>query len=308
MFFVMINFMKKRSSVTFLNGYSPRKNSLGLLAFPDALSSETRFCRFFSMTTSGEWFHLDFDFDCRSLAAILATKTWFILGKNGEIIEIGVGGNTKITQIFGAGLYTPEKRGYLETIKNINDQLFVCGYGRQVYQKINEQWVSIAEDILTKKTGTGFFDIDGTSAFDIYGVGWNGEIYYYNGLVWEKENSPTKEHLASVKCLNKNEIWICGNNGIVLFGSRNNWKAIHDKNYQNNWYSIEEFNNRIYIAGNNILAYIDGENIKPVETGLNKKFTTHKLHAKDGLLWSIGEKDILTYDGKSWEELLHPDN
>ena len=48
--------------------------------------------------------------------------------------------------------------------------------------------------------------------------------------------------------------------------------------------------------------------IQPLDVGLGKSITTHRLHAKEGLLWSIGEKDILVYDGHAWKEIIHPDN
>jgi hypothetical protein len=42
--------------------------------------------------------------------------------------------------------------------------------------------------------------------------------------------------------------------------------------------------------------------------GLGRSITTDRLHASEGLLWSIGSKDILVFDGQTWKEVLHPDN
>ncbi|MEJ2611846.1 MAG: hypothetical protein P8179_17650 [Candidatus Thiodiazotropha sp.] len=45
-----------------------------------------------------------------------------------------------------------------------------------------------------------------------------------------------------------------------------------------------------------------------VDVGLDKTFTTNRLFTKEGLLWSVGKKDILVFDGKLWSEILHPNN
>jgi hypothetical protein len=34
----------------------------------------------------------------------------------------------------------------------------------------------------------------------------------------------------------------------------------------------------------------------------------HVVDACDGVLWSIGEKDIARFDGKQWVRVDHPDN
>lgn len=297
-------------SVTFLNGYSPRRGSVGLLAFPDALPGETTFTRFFSKTPDDQWFHTDFNFDCRSLTAVLTptTRAWWLLGKNGESVEIVIGGKTTISQIPGAGLYSPEKRGYLDAIKNIAGDLFACGYQRQVYRRLNATWVSIADDILTKETGRGFFDIDGSNTSSVYAVGWHGEIFRWDGRAWQQDDSPTTAHLAAVRCVSPEDVWICGNSGIVLHGRFNNWEVIDNAGFSGNWYAIEEFNGTVYLAANQNLASIVDGVIRPVDVGLKRAITTHRLHAKDGLLWSIGEKDILVFDGQVWKEILHPDN
>jgi len=161
---------------------------------------------------------------------------------------------------------------------------------------------------LTHESARGFFDIDGTDDKHLYAVGWQGEIYFYDGKKWHQNDSPTSAHLASVRCLSPDNVWICGNGGVVLHGYFNQWATIKDDAFKDNWYCIEEFNGKIYLAGNQMLAYVDGDSILPVDVGLNRPITTNRLHSKEGLLWSIGEKDILIFDGSSWKEIMHPDN
>lgn len=298
--------------VTFLDGHSSRRGALGVITVPDALDESTPFCRVFSY--AGQWGRCqdDLKFNCRSITYLnderSGYKAWWVLGRNGEAVEIKAG-VPRVEQISGAGLNveSAQRYGYVSAIKNIAGELYVCGYGRQAYKR-DPAWRSIAGDILTHEPALGFFDMDGTGPSCIYAVGWKGEIYLYDSKVWLRDDSPTTVHLASVRCLKDDDIWICGNNGLVLHGSFNNWQVIRDDSLIGNWYSIEEFAGSVYVASNTQLARIEGSSIIPLDIGLNRPLTTHRLHAKDGMLWSIGAKDVLAFDGQHWTEVVHPDN
>jgi hypothetical protein len=296
--------------VTFLDGHSPWQDLLGVISTADM--ARGNFCRFFTCNQR-KWGRLqpDFYFDCTSITYLIdATrdyKAWWLLGKNGEAVEVRAGVAT-LEQIEGAGLNMMQPYGYLSAIKNIQGELYACGYGRQVYRREESQWISIADGILTREPARGFFDIDGASRSSLYAVGWDGEIYFHDGQAWRQDDSHTTEHLASVRCLGKDDVWVAGDNGVVLHGSFNQWQIIRDDAFTDNWYCIEEFNGRMYLAGHGQLAYVDGEAIRAVDVGLGRDITTHRLHARDGRLWSIGEKDILVFDGKAWQAVPHPDN
>ena len=296
--------------VTFLNGYSGRKGVLGVLAFPDMLSSDSVFCRFFTFIDE-QWGRADFDFDGKSLTYLSLPgsgyRGWWILGKNGEIAEVTASG-ADVRQIPGAGLNRSEPYGYVETIKSIAGELYVCGYGRQVYKRTDGEWVSISDTILTRESATGFFDMDGADGSQIYAVGWKGEIYFYDGKIWHRDDSPTNSHLSNVACADDGAVWIAGNKGVVLRGGFNQWTEISSDEYSGNWYGMAVYEGRVYLAGNQSLAYVDEETIQPLDVGLGRAVTTNRLFTKEGLLWSVGEKDILVFDGDHWREIAHPDN
>ena len=296
--------------VTFLNGYSGRKGVLGLLAFPDMLSSDSVFCRFFTFIDES-WGRADFDFDGKSLTYLSPPDSgyrgWWILGKNGEIAEVTANG-IDVQQIPGAGLNWAEPYGYVEMIKSIAGELYVCGYGRQVYKRVDSEWVSISDTILTRESATGFFDIDGVDGAHLYAVGWKGEIYFHDGREWLRDDSPTNSHLSSIICADDGTIWIAGNKGVVLRGGFNQWTEIRSDEFPDNWYGLAVYEGRVYLAANQSLAYVDEDTIKPLDVGLDRPITTNRLFAKEGLLWSVGEKDILVFDGDSWREIEHPDN
>lgn len=298
------------TAVTFLTGYSGRKGLLGLLAFPDMLDPKAMFCRMYGYL-DGTWGTHDLEFQCKSITHRTsddpARRGWWVLGKNGEVAHI-TGGQVRVEQIPGAGLNFQPTLGYVEAIKNIDGELYVCGYGRQVYRQDGAGWTSIADDILTRDTGTGFFDLDGIDARHVYAVGWKGEIWFHDGQAWRQDDSPTTVHLGAVRCVSEDEVWIAGDKGVILHGRFNAWQLIADPSFTGNWYSIEVFGGKTWLAGSDVLAWLDGDTVRPVDTGLGREFTVHRLHAKDGLLWAIGRADILVFDGQSWKEIIHPDN
>ncbi len=296
--------------VTFLNAHSGRKGLVGILGFPDSFSSDTVFSRFF-MYLDGQWGHEDFDFDGKSITYTRDSSSgnwsWWVLGKNGEIAEL-TAENTDTQQIPGAGLNREDAYGYVEAIKKIDATLYVCGYGRQVYKFTDGQWQSISDEILTHDSATGFFDIDGSDSRHIYAVGWKGEIFFYDGNQWHKDDSPTNSHLASVCCAEDGSVWIAGNKGVVLHGRFNQWTQISSEEMTGNWYCVAVYEGKTYLAGNQQLAVVEGDEIVPLDVGVGREITTHKLSVKEGLLWSVGEKDILMFDGQKWQEIEHPDN
>ena len=95
---------------------------------------------------------------------------------------------------------------------------------------------------------------------------------------------------------------------MVVHGQYNRWQVIHDSAFTDYWWCVEKFGGRMYLASSTGLAYIEGSSIRPVDVGLDRNITAHRLHASDGLLWSIGVKDILVFDGNTWQEVVHPDN
>lgn len=296
--------------VTFLNGFSPRNGAIGVLAFPHGLDRKTEFTRFFTYIDDN-WGASDLDYQGKSLTSLVdqdrGYRAWWLLGKNGETTELTAHGRVD-EQIPGAGLNVAEPYGYVEAIRNITGQLYVCGYGRQVYKRIGKEWIPIANDILTRESAKGFLDIAGASEDRIYAVGWEGEIYFYDGQNWHKDDSPTTAHLTGVRCLEDGQVIVCGHKGVVLRGSFNLWEVVNENGLNGNWYDIEIYNNTIYLAGNNQLAKVEDDKIVAVDLGVGRTVSTHKLHAKEGLLWSFGENDIFVFNGQGWQEIVHPDN
>lgn len=237
--------------------------------------------------------------------------SWHLLSKRGTHIQLTPGKQPPTEEIVITDAGTGQgKYGYVSQIRLIGEHLYVCGMCRQVYRFEKNQWKHIDKDILApvEDTKTCFESIDGTSENDIYAVGWKGEIYHYNGKKWTKLDSPTNLDLNRVKCVKPDLVYICGDEGLVLQGSKNSWKVFQDSANEDDFWGVEYFDGQVYLAGIDGLRTFDGQDFADVKTGLKKKLDGYRLHANDGVLWSFGQDHLAYFDGKKWTYVENDDN
>ena len=75
-----------------------------------------------------------------------------------------------------------------------------------------------------------------------------------------------------------------------------------------NFWGIEYFQGKIYLASLNGLFVLDDGHISTIKTGLTPEIKGYRLHANDGVLWSFGVDDLAFFDGNNWQRVIHPDN
>lgn len=298
--------MKK---LIYLGGYSVKNNFIGILAAPDI--PEDVESTFFSTMSNGNWSHRKLHFDIVSLTYIESNKDylgcWYLIGKRGEVIELTDTNEVTIRKIPTAGT-GKRKYGYLSNICNINGDLYICGYNRQVYKKINKDWILISDNIINKEEiiSNGFEAITGFDEKNIYTVGDEGEIWFFNGNSWFLSDSPTNQNLSNICCVSENEYWICGDNGVIIKGQHEKWEIIYDDDdITENWWDICYFQNTIYLAGDDCLAKIENNSPKEINVTSENKITTFALSHSKNTLWSIGEEHIFSFNGKHWGEIIY---
>jgi hypothetical protein len=301
---------KKKTTVYFIDGFSPRKGLLGVLAYPHSLKgTDVEFTRFY-MTLDGAWVNREFKFDGRSVSYLPKGKkgAWWVLGKRGEVAEVGDGG-IRTETIADAGT-EPGKFGYVNKLIEISGELYACGFQRQVYRRDGGKWRHIDAGILspTRTPTTSLESMDGTSEDNIYVVGAKGEIFHFNGKSWTHCDVPTNVDLHEVRCAAPDLVYACGENGVVLKGNARRWEIVPNDALDAELWGVEVFNDEIYVAGFGGLGKIEADAVIQVDPGLGRHIDGYRLRQKDGLLWSIGTDDILRFDGTTWTELICPDN
>jgi len=244
------------------------------------------------------------------------------LSRDGDVeIFSAMTGTEAIEKIPGAGLNPESSRGgiagYVTHIREIDGSLYVCGLNGQVYCRPPEGgWdamdTGLFKPLTRENTEVSNYltCIDGTSTRDIYVVGMQGVVYYFDGFHWYKINVPTDEHLHWVRCYGQNEVYICGHNGTLLKGNASQgFKDVSTLEDNLTWWCLCKFKNKVYLSSTQGLYAWDGDKIAPVVTGLKPEIETWRVDS-DGekALWSFGTKDLAWFDGTHWQRLHHPDN
>jgi hypothetical protein len=255
-----------------------------------------------SVLQKGKWKYADFDDAVLSVACLQKNRMSFFMGRNGRILIGGLG--RPVTETVAKMI--PETE--LLRIRNIAEQIYVCGMAGQVYRRdANGDWLPIDQGI-RGKSSPHFEDIGGTGPNDLYAIGDPGAVYHYDGSRWEKLDFPTNRPLAGVRCLSPDEVYVCGDNGSLFRGNSTGWSFIGDPEVEDNFWAVEQFQDKLYLSYDGGIMVHDGTLLEKVDFGIEGSVDCHRLHANDGVLWSFGIDHLLKYDGQKWQEVVCPMN
>ena len=247
------------------------------------------------------------------------------LGEDGDIGFMDSDEHTE--KIPGAGVNSEDAKGwgYMSALKQIGDHLYACGGAGQVYKRLGPgQWVHMDDGLLQEPDVADRLlprAIDGPHENAIYLVGSLAAMghppraYFWNGQHWRQlELPPVAERITNIYVESEDRIWLCGANGTLLRGNaEGGFKSLSTTNDNQLFYSLCKFQGKIYLGSNLGLFVYDPNNhaagISEVATGLTPELQDANIvDSVDGVLWSIGSKDIARFDGQKWERIHHPDN
>ncbi|RCX31124.1 hypothetical protein DFQ59_10388 [Thioalbus denitrificans] len=295
--------------VRFLGGAMPRTELLGAIAYPVALDGTDReFTRFY-MRHNRQWVQQEFDSDIVSVcyAPEGRERGWWLLGKRGDVHSLTSAGRLS-ERIPEAGT-GPGRPGYVKKIRVIGGLITACGYRRQVYQRRNDRWVAMAGEIAASRSEVGycFNDIDGSSESDIYAVGNRGEIFHFDGKRWSECDSGTNVHLEGVACLGDSVV-VAGRDGVVLLGNHNGFASIGPATAELNFWDVAVYRGRIFVSASAGVFEIGPAPAFDFTPAPLPRHVGYKLATAPEHLLSIGTHQIFSYDGRSAEEIVCPDN
>jgi hypothetical protein len=189
----------------------------------------------------------------------------------------------------------------LRACATIDGYAFVCGMGREVFVRRGEgMWTSMhapssAADIV------GFEAIAGFSKDELYAVGWEGEIWRFAKGKWTDCGSPVNVVLSGVCCAPDGTVFACGQKGALVRGKKDGWEVLTTQGLEEDFWDLRWFEGKLYVASMGYLYLLDGDQLVPVEFGMDPPSSFYRLTDADGVLWSMGQEAILSFDGKSWQ-------
>lgn len=267
--------------------------------------------RLFFYKFDGRWSHRDVETIVISVCVThKPNRTYFALGRDGRIFGVVSGGNWFEETIVDAGA-GKDKFGYLTQMRLIESDLYACGHRGQVYRRTSIGWVHIDNGLLQREPcdfTVSHNGIDGTSPNDIYVVGDGGKIFHYDGQLWEDVSPNTNLNLTNIQCVDSDEVYVCGKNGLLLRGNSSAWDILCDAEKGADAWDLEFYGDKLYLVVGEKLMVYDGNDLSEVDTKLEPPVDAYHLDSRKGILWSFGEEDLAFFDGNTWTRIIHPDN
>lgn len=230
----------------------------------------------------------------KPLEQLIAVAEW------GDVLCMGSGDTHDEHVLAGKG--GPKDRGPMRGARRIGDFIYACGMDRQVYRRdVQARWSDVGPKPRGKAKGTsGLEALDGFGDKEIYSVGWDGEIWKYDGKAWQLAPSPTNLVLVDVCCAGDGVVYACGRKGLLLRGRDQTWSIVDTGDMREDIWSLAWFEDRLYLSTMYSVYTLGPDGLQDVDMGKDVPESCYRLSTSDGLLWSIGEKDVMAFDGKNW--------
>jgi hypothetical protein len=179
---------------------------------------------------------------------------------------------------------------------------------RQAYRRDGaKKWTCIDESMRPpsgKGEVAGFEAVGGFSEKEIYAAGWDGMIWLYDGKKWKELDSPTNVILTNLCCAEDGNVYICGRKGMLLRGRKNKWEIVKHESGEMDLWGLEWYSGKLYLASmRHVFILAKDDSLEKVRMGGDPAETAYHLSAADGIMWSIGAKDAMSFDGKTWTRI-----
>jgi hypothetical protein len=255
--------------------------------------------------TNGEWTAESYPFTSIGICAAARLKAQEILVGHGGEIMIGTGRELKPAEPIDIDRETG-KVGYLRCARVIDGWAYIAGMDRQFYRRANGNWELLEANLPTEdELVVGFEAIDGYSEREIYTAGHEGEIWRFDGKKWHAITSPTNLILLGLHCSVDGFTYICGQAGAVIRGRKDTWEKLPLTGTTEDLWDITQFQGKVYVATRELLYFIDGDALVPVDFGddIDIPFSFYRFLLLSDRLITIGAKDVMSFDGKTWSRI-----
>jgi hypothetical protein len=195
---------------------------------------------------------------------------------------------------------SPNRLRQMRSLCSAGESLFAVGMGRMAYERtLQDGWRRIDEG-MRNLTGGGLLSVSGCSRACVYACGFGGEVWRFDGSSWQPIDSPTNAKLEQVLVVSPDEVVFCGARGLVALSDGEHWKFLEPTASKSTLWGLAKFNGDVYVADSAQVYRVSNDALEPMPLLTGKSVTTGRLQSADGVLWSIGENDLLSFDGSTW--------
>lgn len=219
-----------------------------------------------------------------------------VVGQYGEYLVFGQGDNYE--GVIPAKSTASGEAAPFRGVNSIAGKAYAVGMNSQVFRRDGRtDWASLDQGLAPE---IRLEAIDGFAPDALYAVGWKGALWYYNGSHWLPIDSPTNEILTGVCCAGDGQVYACGRNAVILKGSGGQWEVLDHGITEEDFWDMEWFEGKLYLSTTRFVYNLIGQKLQLVKFGKDSPKTCYHLSARDGVLWSVGQKDVLSFDRTKW--------
>lgn len=109
--------------------------------------------------------------------------------------------------------------------------------------------------------------------------------------------------MVDVCCAGNGSVYACGRKGFLIKGRDQTWDAVNTQGLEDDIWSLAWFNDRLYLSTMYDVYTLEKNGLRELEMGTDWPRSCHRLSAEDGVLWSIGAKDVMAFDGTAWSRI-----
>ncbi len=226
------------------------------------------------------------------------------LGDDGHIYLIGSG------EDLNEQIPEPDDRsGDLREVRAIDGIPYVVGINRQCFRRPKAGvWERFDQGLPPGGKGLpGLESIHGFNANELYAVGWKGEIWERSKRTkgkWKLAAQPTTLAFFRVLCAEDGNVYAAGQGGILFRGRGATWELIDHRDMQDDIFDLEWFGGKLWLSTMYSLHTLEDGHLTLVDFDGEPPSTCNHLSTAEGLLWSIGAKDVMQFDGTDWTRIL----
>jgi hypothetical protein len=255
----------------------------------------------FQYNKGEEWGQEDLEWIAASCCVSTLPKEQLVaVGKEDQYVVIGSG--EYFEGRIGDSLKKRPKDGELRAVRDVAGKAHAVGMGKQVYRRDGrDRWTDLGARL---PDSGGFEAIHGYSQNDLYAVGWKGEIWHFDGRTWESIKSPTKRILTGVCCADDGFVYACGMGGVLIRGRGSRWNLIKHAETEEDFWDVEWFKGRLYASTLSFVYTLKEDDLAIDDMNENPASSCYHLSSIKGqLLWSVGLKNVMVFNGKKWKQI-----
>lgn len=193
------------------------------------------------------------------------------------------------------------RTGGIRSLAAIDGRAFAVGLRGMVYRFDGpKRWKRLDDGLPDTFNAQA---IDGFSEKDLYAVGREGAIWRFDGREWHPCASPTSVTLTSIKCAPNGVVYAAGHGGVLLQQRDGAWSTLATEVTEDIW-DLEWFADALYVSTMSNVYRLNASRLDPVTFGDDRPKSCYQLSAADGVMWSNGEADLMSFDGQQWNRIV----